>query len=695
MEPAPLPGIVMPRQFQQALDIAELLVAARLGRQPGRVVRLIKQVFEALRKRAAPGAVPPAMKGQEKAGDFLRGGSGGGRIDFVKAVQRDPKRAGLGRGQPHGNEFIRVQPDQGRAQHRQQRDVLPGVVEQQEEADQIADLDRIKKSPAIGGQRNAGARKRAGVNLRLAGGGPQQHGHVAPLDRAQGLGGTIKDRRAGVFQFAQPGGGDAGFGLGVGQFFFGGGIRGVLRFFRRTAACGQAQAKLDPRLGIGRPGECGAAGGITKLKMRFGRIADAAHLLAEQRREAAIHKGQDCFVTAEVVRERQHPSLSGGGAPGAGVAQENIRPREAEAVDALLHIADEEAVRLRTFAADRGNDPVLGLVDVLVFIHVHHPQPVAPFAGDGSGLVRRVIPEQPERELFKIAEVEAGTLAFAGGEAFAKLMHEFEQGEHVRTGQCEIFRQRIAGCALRGRERSQHGGFFEHGQNGIAEFPLRAPRPKFVRALSGNLPQHGSEGVARGRCRQTGQPAGAAVRDFVFGWLRLQLRPPAGQSRVEFLHEQRFPSGWIKPRPRVGFAREPAGGIGQRLQMMMHGNHHVLNRLVGAATVQADQFQHGTRFGRGLIEVLIQHFPHGFGGEQAGLAFVEHLRLRIKPQLVEVIAHQPITEAVQRADARLIQQGQLLRQSLIGRLAGRPIGQGFADAPPHLRRRRFGEGHHQ
>ena len=95
---------------------------------------------------------------------------------------------------------------------------------------------------------------------------------------------------------------------------------------------------------------------------------------------------QQRLAAAEVVAQRDDlpaPALT----PARLVALKDARVREAEAVDALLHVADEEAVsgmrnafRALPIATDRADDRILHRVDVLALVHEDMLEALAIFA---------------------------------------------------------------------------------------------------------------------------------------------------------------------------------------------------------------------------------------------------------------------------------------------------------------------------
>jgi hypothetical protein len=80
--------------------------------------------------------------------------------------------------------------------------------------------------------------------------------------------------------------------------------------------------------------------------------------------------------------------------------------------------------------------------------------------------------------------------------------------------------------------------------------------------------------------------------------------------------------------------------------------------------------------------------------QEAGVVGVEHPEAGVEADRVEVLAEQPGAEAVQRADAGAVEQGELAGQAL-GRAGRRAGAQGLADARLHLGGGGLGEGDDQ
>ena len=84
---------------------------------------------------------------------------------------------------------------------------------------------------------------------------------------------------------------------------------------------------------------------------------------------------------------------------------ENGRIGQAEPVDGLFHVADEEEVL--PLPADGVEEQVLDAADVLILIHHDLAKARGDLAGDRSGRSVRVH-EEAERKVLEVAEVGAG-----------------------------------------------------------------------------------------------------------------------------------------------------------------------------------------------------------------------------------------------------------------------------------------------
>ena len=456
----------------------------------------------------------------------------------------------------------------------------------------------------------------------------------------------------------------------------------------------ESEAEFDSRFSVSRPREDGAASRVTELETGLGRVADAAHVLAHERREAVIDEGQDRFVAAKIIGKRQHLPARARRAPDAGVAQEDVRAGQPEAIDALLDVANEEPVGRRSVATDRGNDAVLRFIDVLILVHEHGLEAFAPVAGSRRRRLGRRIPEQTQRKLFEVAEIKAGALPFSRGKLSSKLTHQTEQGEGVRLHQREIVRQRVVAGVGHGGQGRQCRSFIEHREDWVTMLAL-VPFPMLVRSkvceLSSNLTDLGS-------CKRFAgleQQPGATVGDLVFNGLVRQLFQPAGLGGPKFIHQGVLPGGAIELRPGPLLPLQPRARLRQCLEMMMERDDQRFNSLGITVAMQADEFEHRLAARTFGLEVAINHLSGGFLRQQFGFAFVQHLRLRIEPQLVEMIAHQSKTEAMQGSNARLVQQRKLFGNSQIGGFLVRPAVQRLPNTPTHFSRCCLCKRHHE
>src|SRR5690606_361570 len=112
--------------------------------------------------------------------------------------------------------------------------------------------------------------------------------------------------------------------------------------------------------------------------------------------------------------------------------------------DALFDISDEETVRLRAWrAAERGEDEVLGAVDVLVFVHEDEFDAPLPLARERRRGVGVVVPEEFDGELLEVGEIDDGGGAAGGGELVCELIEEVEHGEGVVPRPLPILLERV------------------------------------------------------------------------------------------------------------------------------------------------------------------------------------------------------------------------------------------------------------
>ena len=101
------------------------------------------------------------------------------------------------------------------------------------------------------------------------------------------------------------------------------------------------------------------------------------------------------------------------------------------------------------------------------------------------------------------------------------------------------------------------------------------------------------------------------------------------------------------------------------------------------------------RFGLFLREAFLQQIGKHVPLQQPDLALIRHPEIRIQPDLVEMVADQIQTEAVDGGDLGMVDEGELPDQMGVLRLLLHCPGKGKADPLPHLRGGGAGKGHHQ
>ena len=149
---------------------------------------------------------------------------------------------------------------------------------------------------------------------------------------------------------------------------------------------------------------------------------------------------------------------------------------EAEAIDALLHIADEEAVRIRTIAADGAENRVLRGVDVLILVHENMRETRAPTQPNSCGRFRICIPKQSQSELFEVRKIHASGFTLGPCKVRAEVAHQSQQGQHLMPRPFPILSQRINAIGI-GGERVKKFRFGEAIIEDIAHFACVTVRP--------------------------------------------------------------------------------------------------------------------------------------------------------------------------------------------------------------------------
>ena len=587
----------------------------------------------------------------------------------------------------NGRHLLKRQSRQRRTQHRQQREVLQWIVEQPQQAEQVADLQTFKKSPARNHQRHAEFIECLGVALGLAARRAQEDRHVAPIHRPESVLVPVPDLKCLPLQLAHPRGHQPRLLLRSGKVGRIIRLRAVIRF--GFIAPGQTEVKLHARFPCIR-GKIFSLFRRAELQSLLRVVIHAPDLLSHQPGEQPVDEIQNRLVTAKIIAQRDdlYPTF----APLVSVALKDARIGEAKPIDALFHVANQKPVCLPAFAPERTENRVLRLVNILVLVHEHQIQLFAPESGAGRRLVRRAVPEHLKRELLEVVKVQRGQLAFCAGELPAELPREFKQSGHLRPHPFPVLHQRVVAVAVR-CQRVEKCGFVEEFFDRAPERPLFPAGPLFV--CFEDSGEDSGDRLSRRVTRKAAQGLRATLCVRVVFRLIPQNRQPKLHPRDKpFTQPLLPPFRARRPERRFLFA-EPALRVAQRLCIIVDAQHQLADRLVPAATVFEDQLLHCLGFGRPSRVMLFQQTIQRFPGEQTRLCLGQNGQLRVQSQLVKMLADDLQAKAVQCRDARRIDQRRLLGQPTVVRIRGRPLLQFFAEPLPYLRGGGFGKGHHQ
>ena len=243
------------------------------------------------------------------------------------------------------------EPAHGGAQHGQQGDVLPPVVDDPEQVQHHHDLHGLEIAPGeLGVAGDAGEGQRPGEDAGMVH-APEEDGEV-PVPIGPGVPLRLLPVELAPHEPPDAPGAEAGLRLGVLH------VLGVLRVLSLPAL---DEVQLHRPLGLG---HAGAQGRL--LVVDDGALAGLHELL-----EDPVHRVQHLRAAAEVVVEVD--PVSGIAGEGPKLLQKQPRFRHAEAVDALLHVPNEEQV---IAPLDPVQDGLLDGVAVLVLVHDDGREPV-------------------------------------------------------------------------------------------------------------------------------------------------------------------------------------------------------------------------------------------------------------------------------------------------------------------------------
>ena len=251
-------------------------------------------------------------------------------------------------------ETVRCEAEERRTQHGDERHVLPRVVQYFEQREGHGDLHRlVKASVALGGAVQPAALQRAAIVGKPCAGRAHEDDDVLLPHRARLVRFIVLHREAAGDEPLYVVRDEARLGPGRAELFRVALLRGHLHKMELRAAVGV--------LGIARPDVQGLVLAVVQL----------AHFPGKDVAEHEVRRVQHRVARAEVLGKQQLCALALRRVGGVRIAQivvkEDARVGEAEAVDALLDVADGEKVF--SFTGNGGEDAVLHLVRVLIFVH--------------------------------------------------------------------------------------------------------------------------------------------------------------------------------------------------------------------------------------------------------------------------------------------------------------------------------------
>jgi hypothetical protein len=219
------------------------------------------------------------------------------------------------------------------------------------------------------------------------------------------------------------------FGFCFGGFEVEESIRGFVFFFAIFVGAAIDEMDFDFGGGIVFGGEVGAVGFVGEDEAGVFVVGDAADFGSHDAGEKAIYEIENAFVAAPVAGEIFAVTIG----PLVFVIEEDGGIGLAEAVDALFDVADEKAIA--GWAGDGGDDFILGVINVLVFVHENPLETGSAIAGGGGVFVV----EEFEGELFEVGEIDEASLAFELGELVSELFGDLEEEQADGAGEIPIF----------------------------------------------------------------------------------------------------------------------------------------------------------------------------------------------------------------------------------------------------------------
>ena len=634
-EPAPGPGLELPRQLEEPVQPGAARLAVRQRGADGIAVQAAVQLRYQGGQLGLAGKIAQEGDGfHEPAALAVLRGAG---VEGVPQLAVPVREA-------DGGELVGCKSEQGRAQHAHQLHVLARVVYQGEQREHHLHLSGFKKAagaPGLNGDAHAGQLTPphgAGHVCRA-----EQHGDVAiihgPLPAGRG------EHCAALHQLAHA-------------------FCRVPRLQRRPV---RALGVLF-RTGGGQHGEFGLR---HRAFIRQGRrqtcafvVVQLAEAAAHQAGEHAVDSGDHLRPGAEALAQEDAPRLTRrGGRVGKALVflQEYRGIGQAEAVDALLDVTDHE--ELAPAAGDGVDYLLLYARDVLVFVYHDLGIALRELHGEGCG---RAVPaaEQLRGQVFRVGEVQQRAAALAARVLRVELQRQREQRVHGAGSGADVAQQRRAGGGkvllqpghgllalvaavfyyflelLFALERLQPGE--GHGQRLTQRVPA-APGGGHGRLYA---IQRGTQALAVGFF---GGLAGRHLAEDIF-----QFPPPVAQAGESPVQKFAAPGGVRSVLRQVVKAAllglGPLLRTGVCLQFFVQREQQALQPRVVPPRADRVRQREEARF-----SPLIRRLQHGLqrgGFELRGALLVTQAEHGVQPQPRRVLPQQRYAEAVDGADLR-------------------------------------------
>ena len=582
-----------------------------------------------------------------------------------------------------GGQVIGGEAEDGAGQHRQQGDVLPGVLDGLQQGDENANLLGIHQvGVPLHGAADAPGLQRPAEGIAHGAGGAKQNDDILGCHRPQGA--SLANGGA----FCQ-------------HFFNAPGCK--VRFLVVGFAAGNLQyIKFRGRV------LQGAAGNSLPQCFRLA-VVQAAHLPAHAGGEHLVDGGDHLDPGAEIVAEENFPPLARlcllSREEAAVFFQEDARVCQPEAVDGLLHVPHHKAILL--LLGQGGKDGVLDAVGILVFVHHHFPVAAAQFPCCRRGAGAFLSQQQVQRPVLQIPEIQNPAAAFQGGVVGVEPAHQLNEppgrvsggtqvGEHLPgiVGEAAELLFQLLLAAL-------PDGLHLFGQHRVIFLPRKAQGAEIhIFSLSNLIP-----GLALPEEFQLGDEGGKARHGlfhpsvpFQPGQQPAQHRQHPIQPGKEVLHEIPSPNGL----PGVGDAFQ--GGV---FQAVIQPFVRVLVAPGAVVDLENDLRHRGVvpahplgihkipEMARLVLIGPVQQVTQHGGAKLGAFRLLRHPEIRGQVHTVGILPQNRRTEAVDRGDLGQVEPLELLLQMLVFRLPGDALGEFCGDLSPQLRGRRLGIGDHQ